>query len=67
MRELDRFVECVKASSPAVPGQPVLTPGDVEHRNTQTRKANGVPLDDTTIAQLHEAAKAVGVSVPAWL
>lgn len=67
MREIDRFVEWVKASPPAVPGQPVLAPGDVERRNTQTRKADGVPLDDTTIGQLREAAKAVGVSVPAWL
>jgi uncharacterized oxidoreductase len=67
VREIDRFVEWVKASPSAVPGQPVLAPGDVERRNTQTRKANGVPIDDTTIAQLHEAAKSVGVSVPAWL
>lgn len=65
--EIERFVEWVKASPPAVPGQPVLAPGDVERRNTQTRKAGGVPLDDTTIAQLREAAKSVGVSVPAWL
>ena len=65
--EIDRFVEWVKASPPAVPGQPVLAPGDVERRNAQARKAGGVPLDDATIAQLREAAKSVGVSVPAWL
>jgi hydroxycarboxylate dehydrogenase B len=66
-QEIERFVEWVKASPPAVPGQPVLAPGDIERRNTQSRKANGVPLDDTTIAQLCEAAKSVGVAVPAWL
>jgi LDH2 family malate/lactate/ureidoglycolate dehydrogenase len=59
-----------KGLAPAVPGQPVLAPGVVGRRNMrnmQTRKAKGVPIDDTTVAQLREAAKSVGVSVSARL
>ena len=66
-REIDRFVEWVKASPPMDPSQPVLAPGDIERRNTKSRKANGVPLDDTTIGQLRDAAGSVGVAFPGWL
>ncbi|MEO8134869.1 MAG: malate/lactate/ureidoglycolate dehydrogenase [Betaproteobacteria bacterium] len=65
--EIDRFVAWVKASPAAIPGQPVLAPGDIERRNTAARKSGGVPLDDTTLAQLREAAGSVGVAVPGWL
>ena len=48
LAEAKRFVEYVKASPPAVAGQPVLGPGDVERRTRAARLANGVPLDDKT-------------------
>ena len=38
-REARRFVDFVKASAPAKPGEPVLAPGDVERRNRAARLA----------------------------
>ena len=61
LAEAGRFVEWVKASPPARPGEPVLAPGDVERRTREARRANGVPLDDKTWNDLVAAARSVGV------
>jgi uncharacterized oxidoreductase len=61
LAEAKRFVEYVKASPPAVAGQPVLGPGDAERRMRTERLARGVPLDDKTLADLFEAAQSVGM------
>ena len=60
-REARRFVDFVKASPPAKPGEPVLAPGDVERRNRASRLASGVSLDDKTWADLIGAAASVGI------
>jgi len=60
-REARRFVDFVKASSPAKPGEPVLAPGDVERRNRGARRRSGVPIDDKTWADLLAAAASVGI------
>jgi uncharacterized oxidoreductase len=60
-REARRFVDFVTASPPAKPGEPVLAPGDVERRNRASRRANGVPIDDKTWADLIAAAASVGI------
>ena len=60
-REARRFVDFVKASPPAKPGEPVLAPGDVERRNRAARLADGVSLDDKTWADLVAAAASVGI------
>jgi len=60
-REARRFVEFVKASPPAKPGEPVLAPGDVERRNRAARLASGVALDDKTWSDLMGAAASVGI------
>jgi uncharacterized oxidoreductase len=59
--EVARFVDWVKASPPAHPGQPVLAPGDVERQSRKRRLAEGIPLDDTTVRDLAGAARSVGV------
>mgnify|MGYP005813821917 CR=1 FL=1 len=59
--EAKRFVEGVKASPPARPGEPVLAPGDVERRTRAARLAGGVPIDDKTWQDLIDAARSVGV------
>ena len=64
-REARRFVDFVKASSPAKPGEPVLAPGDVERRNRAARRKSGVPIDDKTWADLLAAAASVGVDAKA--
>ena len=61
LREVRRFVDWVKASPPATPGQPVLAPGDVERATRAKRLREGVPIDDTTWTDLVSAAKSVGL------
>jgi hydroxycarboxylate dehydrogenase B len=39
----------------------VLLPGDVERRTRADRRAGGIPLDDTTIGEITEAAVSVGL------
>lgn len=61
LREVHRFVEWVKASPPATPGQPVLAPGDIERATRERRLREGVPIDDTTFGELVAAARSVGL------
>jgi uncharacterized oxidoreductase len=61
LREARRLVDWVKASPPATPGQPVLAPGEVERMTRAARRANGIPLDDKTWADLIAAAASVGI------
>ncbi|MET0682212.1 MAG: malate/lactate/ureidoglycolate dehydrogenase [Casimicrobiaceae bacterium] len=60
-REARRFVDFVKASTPAKAGEPVLAPGDVERRNRAARQASGVAIDDKTWADLIAAGASVGI------
>ena len=60
-REATRFVEFVMDSPPMTPGQRVLAPGDIERATRKQRLADGVPLDDKTLAGLAAAAKSVGI------
>jgi len=59
--ETDAFVDWVKASPPAAPGGEVLLPGDIERRTRALRLQQGIPLDDTTVAEMTAAAAAVGL------
>jgi hydroxycarboxylate dehydrogenase B len=60
--EVSRFLRWVKASPPAVPGQPVLLPGEVERASRAVRAAQGIPIDDKTWGDLAAAAESVGIS-----
>ncbi len=60
-QEATRFVDYVLASPPATPGQPVQAPGDVERATRTRRLAEGVPLDERTLADLNDAARSVGL------
>ena len=59
--EAARFIEFVKASPPAKPGEPVKAPGDVERATRKQRLASGIPIDDTTWSDLTTAAQSVGI------
>ncbi len=61
LAEAKRFVEWVKASPPAKPGEPVLAPGEIERKTRAARLENGVPLDDKTWADLIAAAASIGI------
>lgn len=61
-REMEAMWDYALASPPADWDSPVVAPGDPERALKKRRSAEGVPLDPETLAQLNEAAKAVGVS-----
>jgi len=64
-REARRFIDFVKASPPARKGEPVLAPGDVERSTRALRLANGIPLDDKTLADIVAGAASVGIAAAA--
>ncbi|MBT6276268.1 MAG: malate/lactate/ureidoglycolate dehydrogenase [Chromatiales bacterium] len=59
--EMDAYIEYVKASPPQDPALPVLVPGDPERLSSAERRANGIPIDDTTWAEIVAAAQSVGI------
>ena len=61
-REIARFVAWVKASPPAVPGQPVLMPGEIERSTRARRRVEGIAVDDKTWADILDAARSVGIA-----
>jgi uncharacterized oxidoreductase len=60
-REIDGFVEYVKASPPADPRAPVLVPGDPERMAREERARTGITVDATTWEEILQAAQKVGL------
>ncbi len=60
--DVARLKDWVKASPPLNPGGEVLLPGEIERRLRAEREKNGIPLDETTRAQIVSAARMVGVA-----
>lgn len=58
--EVQRYVDFVRASPPIDPERPVMVPGEIENQN-RAAQSDGVDLDETTWAQLVDAAKSAGV------
>jgi LDH2 family malate/lactate/ureidoglycolate dehydrogenase len=58
--DLDGFVECLRATRPADPDQPVLVPGDVEHETFERRSREGVPVPHSLARAVEEIARASG-------
>lgn len=58
--EISRYVDFVRSSEPIDPNRPVMVPGEVEGQN-RAAQSDGVDLDETTWAQLVDAAKSSGV------
>jgi len=61
-REIDGFVEYVKASPPADPVAPVLVPGDPERMAREERARTGIPVDATTWEEILAAGEKVGLT-----
>ena len=58
---VEGLVAHVKAS-PAAPGfEEILTPGEIEARQTERRLREGIPIDDETWRQIQETAAEVGI------
>jgi hydroxycarboxylate dehydrogenase B len=61
-REIDGFVDYVKASPPADPSAPVLVPGDPERMAGEERARAGIPVDANTWEEILAAAEKLGLS-----
>jgi len=61
-REIDGFVDYVKASPPGDPKAPVLVPGDPERTARAARSRDGIDIDATTWDEVLQAGEKVGVS-----
>ncbi len=60
-RELEGFVEYVKASPPADASAPVLVPGDPERAAREERARTGIAVDGTTWEEILAAGETVGL------
>jgi len=60
-REIDGFVEYVKASPPADPRAPVLVPGDPERMAHRDRSRDGIAVDPATWEEILAAAEKIGL------
>jgi uncharacterized oxidoreductase len=58
------YAAYVRASDPAVPGEPVLLPGEKEAATRAVRTRDGIPLQADTWAALVATASAAGVAAP---
>jgi uncharacterized oxidoreductase len=59
--------EQVKAVPPAAGFDEVLLPGEPEHRAAESRRADGIQVDESTWVQLTAAAAELGIAVPTGL
>jgi len=61
--ETDRFVEYLRTSPSAVPGQPVVVPGDPERAVRAALRWSGIAIPGNTWRALLETGAALGVSL----
>jgi uncharacterized oxidoreductase len=61
--EIDGVIAWVKSANPLDPSVPVLVAGEPERIRRAERLAHGIPIDDTTWAQIREAAARLQVPV----
>jgi hydroxycarboxylate dehydrogenase B len=58
---IDGIADFLRAARPQDLASPVLAPGDAERAMRETRRREGITIDDETWAQIAAAAKGVGV------
>jgi hydroxycarboxylate dehydrogenase B len=61
-REIDGFVDYVKASPPSDPAAPVLVPGDPERLARERTQREGIDVDDTTWGEVMAAGQQLGLA-----
>ena len=61
---LEKLIEEVKCAPPLDPAQPVLLPGEREHRRAEERRRNGIPVDRETVARLRDLTADLGIRFP---
>jgi uncharacterized oxidoreductase len=60
-KEMGEFVEFVKDSPPAAGFKEVLYPGEIEYRTEQTRRKEGIFVEDETWAQISGLIQSLGL------
>jgi hydroxycarboxylate dehydrogenase B len=60
--EINRFIGWVKSSAKATPDGEILMPGEIEERTKARRLREGIDLDETTLGQIRETARTVGLN-----
>ncbi len=60
--EAAQFVEWIRSATPTDTSRPVLLPGDIERATLARNQRDGIPLDDSILATLREAAVTVGLA-----
>jgi len=63
--EIATMTAYVTASPPRKEGEPVLIPGDPERLTRARRLAGGLPIDPVTWAEILDAARSLGLALPA--
>ena len=58
--DLDDFLDCLRATRPVDPDQPVLAPGDPEHAAFERRSREGIPIPQTLLDQVRAIAEKAG-------
>ncbi|MXQ14038.1 Ldh family oxidoreductase [Microvirga makkahensis] len=58
--DLDRFIDCLHATSPADADQPVLVPGDPEHGTFERRSREGIPVPASMVQSVADIARKCG-------
>ncbi|NLT74750.1 MAG: Ldh family oxidoreductase [Chloroflexi bacterium] len=65
--EIDRLIAAIKGLPPAKGFAEVLVPGEIENRVRVERSTTGIPLPEGTVMNLRQAARDLGVPLPAAL
>ena len=60
-KEMGEFVEFVKDSPPAAGFKEVLYPGEIEYRTEQTRRKEGIFVEDETWSQINGLIQSLGL------
>lgn len=63
-QRLEDLIEEVKSAPPIDPDQPVMLPGEAEHKRMEQRRREGIPIDRETVQGLKKLAAEMGVHSP---
>ncbi len=61
---IEEFIDMMRSSAKAPGVERILVPGEIEHEIEQKRRADGIPLNDTLLAELRGLASELSVRFP---
>ncbi len=63
-QRIEELVDEVKNTTPIDPQRPVVLPGEIEFERMQSRREDGIPVAQETVAGLQKLAAKLGVAFP---